>query len=101
MFVADMELPIRILSHAGRPQDDLVEWGALPLRLRLQLWLADGVFCGAQVRYNLVASLVQIPGHHHLVQLSRRSILGWTCSGRFNRPRPLIGQNRVSSVSGG
>ncbi len=67
VFVANVELTIRILRDAWSPQDDLVERGIRALRLGLNLLLPDTVFRSAQIRYDLVPSLVELPDNNHLV----------------------------------
>ena len=68
MFVADMELPKRILRNARSLQDDVVERCIRALRFVLNLFLRNRIFRSAQIGYNLVSRLVELlPDHHHSV----------------------------------
>ena len=75
MFIADVELSIRILGNTWSPQNDLIKWCISALRLSLNLLLADRIFCGAQVRNNLVPSLIELPDDNHRVKFGGRRIL--------------------------
>ena len=67
MFVADMELSIGILGNAWSPQNDLIKWRIGALGLSLNLLLTDRIFRSAQVRNDLVPSLVELSDYHHRV----------------------------------
>jgi len=67
VFVANMELAIGILCDAWSLQDDMIEWRIRALRLVLNLLLRNRIFRSAQIRYNLVSSRVELPGHNHPV----------------------------------
>ena len=67
VFVANMELPIRILGDAWSLQDHVVKWCIGALRFILNLLLPDSVFRSAQIGYNLVSSRVELPDHNHPV----------------------------------
>ena len=72
VLAAHVELPERILRHAGRAQQRVVERRVVALGLRRDLARGNGVDRRPQVRRDLVARGVERAGDHDRVELPDR-----------------------------